>query len=124
MAITDPRLGTRMHSFGVVLHGALSDQRWIIFLKAVAKAIGMEAVAEPAVWMYPVDGKGGLGQTILLPITESFIVLDTWPDHRGAYLFVCSCRSFADADIDLVAESFGLRAGNANARFTAELNLA
>jgi hypothetical protein len=36
----------------------------------------------------------------VLPITESFLALDTWSDHDGAYLFVCSCRPFRSDDID------------------------
>lgn len=124
VAITEPPLGSRMRSFGVVLHGHLSESRWKQFLSEVALAIGMNAVADPAVWTYPIEGKGGCGQTIVLPITESFLALDTWPDHDGAYLFVCSCRSFYGEHIDAVAKLFGLTPGqNGNDRFAAELNL-
>lgn len=113
-----------MHSLGVVLQGTLTGQRWVEFLHAVARAIGMSAIAEPAIWNYPLDGKGGTGQTILLPITESFLALDTWFDHRGAYLFVCSCRPYFSADIDKVATEFGLKPQLApGRRWYAELNL-
>jgi len=113
-----------MHSFGVVLVGKLTDQNWIAFLHEVAKAIGMTAVAEPAVWSYPINGKGGTGQTIVLPITESFLALDTWSDHEGAYLFVCSCRDYFSADIDAAAAAFGLKVSlGSGKRFYAELNL-
>lgn len=122
MPFVPPVLGTRMHACGIVLHGVLSDQRWIDFLNAVAKAIGMHAVAEPAVWTYPVEGKGGNGQTIVLPITESFLTLDTWRDHYGAYLFVCSCRPYFTADIDKVATEFGLKPARGG-RFYSELDL-
>lgn len=120
----EPVLGTRMHSAGQVLQGRLSPERWLEFLHEVAKAIGMEAVASPAVWTYPVNGAGGTGQTIVLPITESFLALDTWLDHGGAYLFVCSCRSYCTADIGLVAERFGLKVVlHPSRRFYAELDL-
>jgi S-adenosylmethionine/arginine decarboxylase-like enzyme len=109
MSHADVALGMRMRAFGVVLHGKLSETRWLQFLHEVALAIGMNAVAEPAVWSYPVDGKGGNGQTIVLPITESFLALDTWADHDGAYLFVCSCRPFLREDIDAVAGMFALK---------------
>jgi S-adenosylmethionine/arginine decarboxylase-like enzyme len=123
--VIEPPLGSRMHAYGVVLQGVLSGPRWIEFLQAVAQAIGMSAVAEPAVWTYPVEGKGGTGQTIVLPITESFLALDTWADHDGAYLLVCSCRPYFSADINKVATSFGLTAELATGRrFYAELNLA
>jgi hypothetical protein len=122
---SDASLGQRMHVFGVVLHGPhLSELRWTEFLHEVTKAIGMSALEDPAVWTYPVDGKGGSGQTIVLPITESFLALDTWPDHRGAYLLVCSCRAFRGEEIDAVAASFGLTpARDIDGRFGRELNL-
>lgn len=113
-----------MHSLGVVLRGHLLPARWIELLHEVAKAIGMSAVADPVVFDYPLDGKGGVGMTAMLPITESFIVLDTWSDHSGAYLFVCSCRPYYSADVDKVAALFGLKPGaNGGGRFYAELNL-
>lgn len=124
MALADVPLGQRIRAFGVVLHGSLPETRWLQFLHEVALAIGMNAVADPAVWTYPVDGKGGNGQTIVLPITESFLALDTWLDHQGAYLFVCSCRPYYSEDIDAVAALFGLKASHdPDRRFRAELNL-
>jgi S-adenosylmethionine/arginine decarboxylase-like enzyme len=120
----DGELGARIRAFGVVLNGQLNEARWIQFLHEVALAIGMSAVAEPAVWSYPVDGKGGNGQTLCLPITESFLALDTWPDHDGAYLFVCSCRPFYSEDIDAVASLFGLKPSRrSDGRFRHEMNL-
>lgn len=124
--MTDVALGMRMHSFGVVLHcmGERQERHWIAFLNEVARAIGMSAVGDPAVWAYPLHGKGGTGQTFMLPITESFLALDTWPDHGGAYLFVCSCKPFDGAVIDNVAREFALTpAANGGGRFAAELNL-
>ena len=113
-----------MHSCGIVLHGTMLIARWIDFLNAVTKAIGMSAIGEPQVWTYPIEGKGGAGQTIVLPISESFLALDTWFDHRGAYLFVCSCRPYFTADIDKVATEFGLNlASRSGGRFYNELNL-
>ena len=119
-----PALGERMHSAGIVLHGKLSSDQWLDFLRELTGAIGMEPVGEPARWVYPVDGKGGSGETIVLPITESFLALDTWTDHGGAYLFVCSCRFYHTADIDAVAKRFGLGVElKAGRRFYAELQL-
>lgn len=105
-------LGARMRSFGLVLHGQLTEKQWKEFLVAVCDAIGMYPVGEPAVWTYPLEGKGGTGQTIMLPITESFLVVDTWSDHDGAYLFVCSCREFAMGKVYDVAEEFQLKASS------------
>ena len=46
--------------------------------------------------------------TAVQPITESFIALDTWPDHDGAYLFVCSCRKFDMVDLVAAIRKFDL----------------
>ncbi len=117
-------LGARMHCSGIVLHGKLAELRWLEFLHEVAKSIGMDAVGEPKVWTYPFEGKGGTGQTILLPITESFLALDTWSDHDGAYLLVCSCRPYHTKDIDDVAVRHNLRVGlKDDKRFYRELIL-
>ena len=117
-------LGAKMHSAGIALRGAMLPAEWLTFLREVTAAIGMEAVGEPAIWTYPVDGKGGSGQTFVLPISESFLALDTWSDHRGAYLFVCSCRFYHTADIDAVAKRFGLEVElKPSRRFYNELQL-
>lgn len=120
----DAPLGARMHSCGLVLRGTLPELRWLELLHAVARAIGMNAIGEPKIWNYPFEGKGGTGQTVLLPITESFLALDTWSDHDGAYLFVCSCRSYDIAAIDAVAHAYGLKTtSKVGARFYSELRL-
>jgi hypothetical protein len=119
-----PPLGARMHSAGIVLRGVLSPEQWLKLLADITTAIGMKPVGEPAVWTYPVEGNGGNGQTIVQPITDSFLALDTWSDHRGAYLFVCSCRFYYTADIDAVAKRFGLEVElKPSRRFYAELQL-
>ena len=119
-----PPLGAKMHSAGIVLLGTMDQVEWMKFVEAVAEAIGMQAVDSPAMFNYPVDGKGGTGMTLFLPITESFLALDTWSDHRGAYLFVCSCRFYHTADIDAVAKRFGLEVElKPSRRFYNELQL-
>jgi hypothetical protein len=91
-----PALGTRMFSRGIVLRGRLGAQRWKRFLAVCAEEMGMTPVGDPAVWKYPLHGgAGGNGYTFVQPITDSFLMLDTWPDHDGAYLFICSCRPFS-----------------------------
>jgi len=113
-----------MHAFGVVLRGELEESGWVCFLNAVTEAIGMSAAGEPAVWTYPMEGKGGVGRTFVLPITESFLALDTWPDHDGAYLFVNSCRAFDIKTIEKTAHCFSLVVmRDEGQRFYSELNL-
>ena len=100
--------GKRMHAQSFVLCGHLSDDHWQAFLLECATAMGMTPAGQPAVWHYPLDGKGGCGQTIFLPITESFLVVDTWPDHVGAYLHIASCKDFTIHDLRETIQRFEL----------------
>lgn len=101
-------LGRRMYARGFVLRGRLPVNKWKRFLVACAKAMGMAPIASPAIWKYPVNGKGGKGLTLVQPITESFLALDTWSDHDGAYLFVCSCKRFWPAQLREIIAIYGL----------------
>jgi len=104
-----PLLGTRLYSRGMVLCGRMTIPRWKNFLVEAAEAMGMLPVAEAAVWNYPTPGGcGGNGATIIQPITESFLALDVWTDHDGAYFFICSCREFFPATFRQVIAVFGL----------------
>lgn len=118
-------LGERMHVAGVVLRGELPVTEWQHFLTDLTVVMGMEAVGEPAVCSYPLaNGKGGVGHTIFLPITESFLVVDTWSDHNGAFLFLCSCKPFSLQAVDGVAKEYGLTALKGETRrMVSELNL-
>jgi len=101
-------LGRRMHTRGTTLKGSLSTEQWHDFVKQATAAIGMEAVGVPGFWQYPVNEKGGVGFTLVQPITESFVCLDTWSDHNGAYLFICSCRPIRAAKLRQVIADFHL----------------
>ena len=103
-----PELGRRMYAQNIVLRGCLDESEWLSFLSACAEAMNMSAAGIPGVWRYPVDGKGGTGVTIVQPITESFLVVDTWPDHDGAYMHVASCKRFSIEDIAETILKFGL----------------
>ncbi len=101
-------LGMRIHTTGIALIGKMSIQRWKELLAAITDAIGMTKVYDPACWTYPVAGKGGVGNTICAPMTESFIALDTWPENNGAYLLIVSCKPFNPKNIYPVFLTFGL----------------
>lgn len=105
----EPQLGRLMRSRAIVLKGTLAPHEWRHFLKKCTKAMGMAPAGKAATWKYPTaDGKGGVGFTIVQPITESFLALDAWPDFDGAYLMVASCRKFAISKITETALLFGL----------------
>lgn len=97
-----------MHFHSFALTGVLSSKEWQHFLYDITKLIGMNPVYTPAVWDYPLCDAGGKGQTIVQPITESFLAVDAWPDHKGAYLVVCSCKSFEPHLIKGVLRQWGL----------------
>jgi len=126
MGFPDLVLGERMHAFGVTLRMEqdIGAPRLVEFLQALTDAIGMTAVGDHALWTYPLHGKGGNGRTAVMPITDSFLALDTWPDHRGAYLFICSCRPFDQFIVDRTASLFEMAVERGEGRqFYSELNL-
>ena len=104
-------LGERMFVRGMVLHGKAEKVNWRKFLTDATKALGMSPVARTASWKFPLHGAGGNGRTIIQPITESFLVIDTWPDHRGAYLLICSCKPFEPKCLEPVLALYSLRVG-------------
>src|SRR5437764_6952631 len=105
-----PPLGRSMHFHGFSLAGMLSLERWESLLNDVTNALEMKPAGIPAVWNYPMTcGAGGNGSTMIQPITESFVALDTWPDHNGAYLLVCSCRNFRADAVMRVLSTYKLR---------------
>ena len=73
--------------------------------KLVIDEVGMTPVLKPAIWQYPIlDGIGGVGETIsqpfvfAQPLAESISmslpgisVTDTWHEHDGFFLILCSC---------------------------------
>ena len=102
-------LGRVMYSRGIVLRGRMTISRWRKFLIDAAQAMGMTPAAEAACWVYPTaDGKGGRGITLCQPMVESFLALDVWTEHDGAYLFIASCKPFAPASLREVIAVFGL----------------
>lgn len=111
-----PKLGRRMYTQNYVLRGCLDDHptqldgsAWKAFLIHCVAAMGMTTAGEAAVWSYPTDdGKGGEGMTVCQPMTESFIVVDTWPAHDGAYLHVSSCRKFDPSSLIEPVRAAGL----------------
>ena len=105
-------LGEVLYTRSVALRGRLSETKWADFLGELTAALGMNPVYKPAIWKYPVKGLGGTGTTIVQPITESFLALDIWPDHGGAYLMVCSCKNFSPASVERVCLEFGLVSGD------------
>jgi S-adenosylmethionine/arginine decarboxylase-like enzyme len=92
----EQHLGRSMHMHSFSLQGtSMPHENWRHLMNELVVAIGMRPVGAPASWHYPTeDGHGGFGTTMIQPIIQSFLAVDTWPDHGAAYLIVCSCRRF------------------------------
>lgn len=103
--------GLRVQTFGLALIGALTEDDWLAFVAQAASAIGMTPAYEAQTWHFPVEDRGGKGLMVVQPITESFVVVDTWPDHDGAYLHIVSCKPFVVSPLYTLANRWGLRVG-------------
>jgi S-adenosylmethionine/arginine decarboxylase-like enzyme len=101
-------LGRCMYQHSFTLSGVLSKVQWLLFMRGLTRVMGMKAVGKASIWDYPAGGMGGTGQTIVQPITDSFLAVDTWPDHKGAYLVICSCRPFNPHKVIMECKEYGL----------------
>ena len=88
------KLGERLDVVTFSLKGDCSKQGAVRLVAHIIQSLGMSKAHEPVFYKYPlVDGEGGLGFTYIMPITESFVAFDSWPDFDGAYLIICSCKT-------------------------------
>ena len=101
-------LGLKMYVQAVTLRGRLTDAEWVEFARDCVDSIGMTTAGAPAIWRYPLDGTGGVGMTICQPMTESHLVIETWPDHDGAYLNIGSCKPFSLHRLSEATDGAGL----------------
>ena len=95
-------LGSRLLLASFAVKGAVTRDFAAGIMQALIDAIGVSPAHSPIIYPYPVDGKGGTGFTVIQPITESFLAVDAWPDHGGAYVVVASCKWF---DAELVKQT-------------------
>ena len=102
-------LGTKMRIAGFGCVGTVAPERLAYLLSQIVALVAMSTGGMlPQIWSYPLpDGRGGVGQTAVQPLVESFLAMDTWPGlkHRGqrvpkVYIVLASCRPF---DLDAVA---------------------
>ena len=93
------KLGERMLMVAFSIQGKTSEVKGKELIQKVMKQIEVNEAHKPITYYYPLAGKGGKGFTTIWPITESFIAFDAWPDHKGAYFIICSCRIFWVKDV-------------------------
>jgi hypothetical protein len=71
------------------LQGVLNLSRDLITL------VGMTPDGPPDVHHYPTgDGKGGEGVQVYSPLTESWLIISTWPAHGFTRINLSSCTYF------------------------------
>ncbi len=87
-------LGEEMYLADFTLLTPISEERSMALVDLIIQKMDMHPAHAPAFYHYPVDGKGGVGFTHVQALTESFVAVDSWPDHGGAYLSVRSCKPF------------------------------
>ena len=98
-------LGLEMHVAVFAILDAIDEAGAARLTRLVIERVGMTPVLKPAVWRYPLphsQGIGGVGETAVQPFVMaqplaeslSLAVTDTWHEHRGFYLILCSCRPF------------------------------
>lgn len=104
--------GDVMFLLDFVINGHVPRNEVKAVAASIIKAIDMEACYTAAEWHYPLNGKGGEGVTLVQPLTESFIAIDTYPTH--AFVFIKSCKPFnpVNAYYAVVAHSFGYAVGD------------
>ena len=101
-------LGSRLLIAAFSVKGDVNVRVAQYLLRHVMAAIGVAPAHDQGFYRYPTGGKGGTGFTIIQPITESFLAVDSWPDHGGAYLVFASCKWFDVDAVEKVVESLGL----------------
>ena len=98
-------LGSRLLLAGFSVRGPVDQPMAERLLADLALNMEVSPVHSPTIYCYPSGGKGGTGFTLIQPITESFLAVDAWPDHGGAYLVLASCKWF---DVDVVERVLNL----------------
>lgn len=104
----ESELGLKVQVYGAAIHPV---PKYVArFTSELVKVLGMEEAHDPKTYRYPTSGgAGGDGVTHIQPITDSFIVVDTWNLHSGAYLHVCSCKPFSVAKLIAWLQEGGYR---------------
>lgn len=106
--MTDRKLGEEMYVLVMAVLNRLDEEGAKLLNNYVIEKSGMTPVLRPAVWRYPIlGGIGGTGETVAQPfiyaqpLAESISmsipgmsVTDTWHEHNGFFLILCSCRPF------------------------------
>jgi len=111
--MSNRKLGEEMNVLVLAVLERLDEAGAKRLHELVIARVGMTPVLLPAVWRYPILGDvGGVGETTVQPfvyaqpLAESISmnlpgvsVTDTWHEHNGFFLILCSCRPFDANDL-------------------------
>lgn len=101
-------LGERMWVAGFKITGDIDLEAAEDIAAALIKTLGLSPAPGVHALSYPTgDGKGGVGFTLFQPITESFIVVDSYPELKTAYVLVSSCVGFEHAKVQQAIGELG-----------------
>jgi hypothetical protein len=91
-------LGLNLHVLILKVAAVLPLEEMKEVLKGIVAVAGMRTGGmEAAAWTYPIDqfGTGGIGNTIIQPLVESFLVSDDWHTHGHTFIVLASCRPYS-----------------------------
>jgi len=121
-----PSLGQQMNVVVMAIHDHLDAAGAKRLHRLVIKRARMSPVYQTMVWSYPIPGleeiNGGVGDTVLQPaltarpLAESISVTitDSWREHEGFYLILCSCNQIDVADLWCYLRNLGWKVGEVN----------
>lgn len=102
-------LGLSMYVSVFAVKACPTPEQTKVLLHGLVTHIGMTTGGmSPAIWYYPWEDKGGVGETILVPfltaqplmesismnISPGAVAGDTWKEHNGIYIIIASCRPY------------------------------
>jgi S-adenosylmethionine/arginine decarboxylase-like enzyme len=71
------------------------DRELIEIAERLIRFVGMTADPPPDIRAYPnTKGRGGLGIQGYFPLTESWLIISTWPAHGFTRINLSSCKDF------------------------------
>ena len=101
-------LGERLTVATFALRGHISEDTALALAEGIAKALEMQPAHAPIRYNYPEEnGKGGDGFTLIYPIAESFVAVDSYTSLGGGYVIVSSCMPFDFKTVSKTVESAG-----------------
>jgi hypothetical protein len=90
------KLGSRLYRADFRVRAVLPAAECAEKLQKAVRFVKMTPMPEYlSTILFPLaDGQGGQGYTIFLPLVESYIVADAWPEMGHIFISLASCRPF------------------------------